>query len=289
MIPPSDRGDLIRRLRFTFGTADYAEIDQLIAALREKDNFEQLCEEFFQGCRIDSAGRLLPSGFFAGGNEHKSASLHYAMYEILGRAPDTFLLKHRVSRVKLRRGNSRKAGRLPRGIFSLPRLEVLSAPENGLRDIPDEAAGARSLKLLDLSSNHLTEFPAVLFELTGLAALNLSFNALTSIPRGLGRLGSLRVLTLRGNRIIELPGDWHRLQYLRKLDLSMNRLSELPDSIRTLTSLQELKVSYNDLPASTEAAWEKAVHAGGSAWAAQGSLNFGGLGQLNETRRHRLG
>ena len=274
MIQPSTRRDLIERLRFTFITADYKEIDLIIASLREKENFERLCEEFFHGCRIDSGGYLVPSGFFS--DDSGSASLLYAMYELLGRSPDTFLLKHRVSRVKLIRRNLSGHFRLPRGLFLLPRLEVLSVRGIGISRLPDDVTWTRRLHVLDLSSNRFTDFPGAILKLTRLLALNLSFNALKILPEELGRLRRLRVLSLRANRLTELPEDWHRFQYLRKLDLSMNRLTELPDSLMTLVSLRDLKLSYNDLSASVEALWEERVRNRENADGVRGSLDIGG-------------
>jgi hypothetical protein len=264
------RRDLIERLRYTFITADYRELDALIAGLYVKDNFEELCEEFFQGCSIDSGGYLVPSGFFH--DPSGSASLIYAMYELLGHSPETFLLKHRVTRVKFVRKNLSGNFRLPRSLFLLPRLEALIIRGIGISRLPDNIAAAGNLRILDLGSNRFTDFPEKILKLSRLSVLNMSYNRLTALPDGIGRLKRLRILNIRGNQLVSLPSDWHRLQNLRTLDLSMNRLQSVPDSLRTLVALKEMHLAYNELPASEEALWEKRAREESN----QGSLGFGG-------------
>ena len=140
MITSSSRRDLIDRLRYTFINADYKEIDVLIAGLQNKSNYEELCEEFFQGCSIDSRGYLVPSGFFS--DNAGTVSLLYAMYELLGCSPDTFLLKHRVTRVKFIGKDLTGYFRIPRGLFSLPRIEALIVRGIGISRLPDNVHAA---------------------------------------------------------------------------------------------------------------------------------------------------
>jgi len=264
----SSRKDLIDRLRYTFITADYNEIDALIAGLQTKRNFEELCIEFFHGCRIDSSGQLIPSGFFA--DDSRSTSLQYAMYGILGRSPDTFLLKHRVTLAKFTRVRNGDSFKLSDGLGLLPRLETLIIRGIGITRLPESIRLAKSLRKLDLSFNQFTRFPAIVLRLPGLAVLNLAHNELTALPKALGRIKRLRILNLKGNRIETIMADWHRLQNLRVLDLSMNRIKAVPDALRTMVSLHELRLSYNNLPASEEAAWERRV------MEKHGSLGIGG-------------
>jgi len=271
MTSSSHRRELIERLRYTFITADYGEIDVLIAGLLDKGNYEELCEEFFQGCSIDSRGNLVPSGFFS--DTAGSASLLYAMYELLGRSPETFLLKHRVTRVTFRKKDLTGNFRLPRGLFLLPRIEALIVRGIGISRLPDNVHTARTLRILDLGSNRFNKFPDIVLKLPNLSALNLSYNSLTAIPDGIGRLKRLRILNLKGNRLFEIPKDWHRLQNLRTLDLSLNRLESVPDSLRTIVALKDLRLSYNDLSAIEEARWEKMAREDNRG--DQGSLGIG--------------
>jgi hypothetical protein len=273
MISPSSRRDLVERLRYTFITAEYAEIDELIAGLRQKPNYEELCEEFFVGCRIDSKGYLLPGGFFS--DIDGSFSLLYAMYELLGHSPDAFLLKHRVTRVKFLRKDLSGSFRLPRGLFLIPNLEVLVIRGIGITRLPEAVSLARGLRVLDFARNRISVFPETVFKLPRLSALNLSYNRLKRLPDGIGRLKRLRILNLRGNELTELPAEWHRLQNLRSLDLSMNRISEVPGSLRTLTSLEKLRLEYNDLEAGVEARWESDASGGFGGENRQGSLGIG--------------
>ncbi len=268
----SSRRDLVDRLRYTFITTDYAEIDILIAGLRRKGNFEYLCDEFFYSCHIDSRGYLVPSGFFH--DDSGSASLLYAMYELLGSAPDTFLLKHRVTRAKFVRKNLSGTFRLPGGLFRLPRLEALYVRGIGISRLPEDAASAPMLKILDLTGNRFSVFPGPVLKMTRLSALNLSYNTLDSLPDGMGRLKKLKILNLRGNRIEKLPDHWHRLQSLHTVDLSMNRISRVPDTLRNPVSLSRLNLAYNNLTASEEAFWQK--RAAEQASSGQGSLGIGG-------------
>jgi len=253
----SSRKDLIDRLRYTFIAADYDEIDALIAGLQAKKNFEGLCIEFFHGCRIDSSGQLIPSGFFA--DESRSTSLQYAMYGILGRSPDTFLLKHRVTQAKFTRAKHGDSFKLSDGLGFLPRLEILVVRGIGITRLPESIGLAKSLRILDLSFNQFTRFPEIVLRIPRLAVLNLSYNKLTSLPQALGRIKRLRILNLKGNKIQTIMADWHRLQNLQILDFSMNRIQDVPDSLRTMVSLRELRLSYNNLPAAEEAAWEQHV------------------------------
>ena len=264
----SNRRELIDRLRYTFISADFEEIDVLIGALSRKDNFEELCEEFFQGCSIDTGGYLIPSGFFY--ENSGSASLLYAMYEVLGRSPETFLLKHRVTRVKLQKKDLSGNFRIPRGIFMLPRLEAFAVRGIGISRLPGNIGSAENLKILDLGSNRFSRFPKQILKLKKITVLNLSYNRLSLLPDEIVRLKGLRILNIKGNLLSEIPSDWHRLQNLRTLDLSMNRLRKVPESLRTLAALKELRLSYNELPARVEAQWEKSVREEGL----NGSLEF---------------
>ena len=255
MTSASNHQELVDRLRYTFITAEYDEIDTLIAGLRQKANFESLCEEFFQGCQIDSRGSIVPKGFFAPPPD--SVTLLYAMYQLLGSAPYTFLLKHRVSRVRILRKDVSGHFKLPNGLLQLPNLKVLIIRGMALRQLPEALSEASSLRILDLSGNMFTHFPSVILKLSHLSALNLAYNSIEAVPDSINRLKSLRILSLQGNKVAKLPVEWHRLQFLRKLDLSMNRVSTVPNSLLTIVSLQDLKLSYNELPASAEAEWGK--------------------------------
>lgn len=273
MISPSSRRDLVERLRYTFITAEYAEIDILIAGLRNKPNYGDLCEEFFLGCHIDSKGYLIPAGFFS--DIEGSFSLLYAMYELLGNAPDTFLLKHRVTRVKFLRKDLTGNFRLPRGLFLIPNLEVLIIRGIGISRLPEAISMAKGLRVLDFARNKITIFPEAIFKLSRLSALNLSYNSIKRLPQGISRLKRLRILNLKGNELTELPPEWHRLQSLRSLDLSMNRISDVPESLRTLTSLEKLRLEYNNLEADVEAHWESDATSGFGNEKRQGSLGIG--------------
>jgi hypothetical protein len=254
MAPILGRRELVARLRYTFITASFGEIDELIAVLRRKDNFEELCEEFFFGCSIDRNGRLIPRGFFEDPDGH--ASLTYALYEILGNAPKDFLLKHRVSRVVFSRSELSGTFRLPKALFSLPRLESMSVVGIGISRLPKEVTQCRSLRFVDLRGNRFEEFPEVLTRMGKLVVLNMAYNRLTSLPAAIGRLKKLKVLNLMGNALTTLPDGFHRFQDLRRLNLSMNRLDSLPVALGTLTALTDLKVSYNLMGAEDEAFWE---------------------------------
>ncbi len=272
MTSASNRQELVDRLRYTFITADYDEIDALIAGLRQKANFESLCEEFFQGCQIDSRGSIVPKGFFTA--TPNSVTLLYAMYQLLGSAPYTFLLKHRVSRVRILRKDCKGHFKFPNGLFKLPNLKILIIRNMALKQLPAALSEVSNLCVLDLSGNMFTHFPDAILKLSRLSALNLSYNSIKVLPDSISRLKSLRIFSLQGNKVTKLPAEWHRLQFLRKLDLSMNRITTVPNSLLTIVSLQDIKLSYNDLPASTEAEWEKKIHEAEHRDGIQGSLEL---------------
>jgi len=251
------RSELIDRLQYTFAHGSYEEIDALVAALHSKGNFEELCEEFFRGCSIADNGYLVPAGFFS--DEDGSASLQYAMYELLARSPDTFLLRHRVTRVKFIRSRLNGTFRLPPKLFSLPRLQALIVRNMKLDRLPAIVEVNKVVTVVDLEANEIGIFPDALLWLPNLSILNLSYNRIEALPTALCRLRRLRVLNLKGNVIESIPEDWHRMQNLRILDLSMNRLKLVPNSLCTLGALKDLRLSFNDLPASIEAYWEKNI------------------------------
>jgi len=251
------RSELIDRLQYTFIQGTYREIDALIAALHDKSNFENICEELFQGCSITDNGYLVPAGFFS--DEDGSASLQYVMYELLGSSPDTFLLKHRVTRVKFIRSRLSGMFRFPPKLFLLPCLQALIVRDMGIDRLPTITSVNRTITTVDLEGNKIRVFPDELFCLPNLSILNLSYNRVEKVPATLCRLKELRVLSLKGNIIREIPEDWHRMQELRILDLSMNRLEVVPDSLRTLGALRNLRLSFNNFPASIEAYWERSI------------------------------
>jgi len=255
MISSSSRSELIERLKYTFITAGYEEIDVLIEALSMKDNFEELCLEFFSGCKIEPDGRITPTGFFyePGG----SASLIYSMYEILARTPDTFKLKYGVRKIKFYKKSLSGNFRIPESIFYLPSLEYLSIRGIGITRMPAKTSAAGNLKVLDLALNKISIFPEGILKLKKLSVLNLSYNRLVSVPEGIKNLSSLEILNLSANNITGLPDGLQKLNNLRIMDVSMNKLEKLPGSLKNISSIREIRAAYNNLTAAEEAEWEK--------------------------------
>ena len=252
MTNPSKREDIVERLRYTFMNADAAEIDVLVGGLKNKENHETLCNEFFQNCHVDAKGNFVPGGFFS--NAGHNASLMYAMYELLGTAPESLALKQAVKRVQILRRHFTGAFYLPKGLFLLPGLEVLILREMGLFFLPDAVEKAANLRILDLVGNKFFRIPSSILRLSKLTALNLSFNAIHSLPENLNQLSSLKFLSLSGNKITQLPEGWNAMTSLNMLDMSMNRISRIPESLCGLKGLKKINFDYNDLSAADEAA-----------------------------------
>ena len=251
------RKDLMERLRYTFMTSRFEEIDVLIDGLKKKDNFPDLCEELFAECRISEKGELVMGGFF--GNSNGNSSLHYAMYEILGTAPNDFLLKSRVTTVSLIRSTLKGRFRLPRALFALPDLKQLIIKGIGISRLPQSVKGASMLESLDLSSNRFIRVPDSVCGLKRLKSLNMAFNLIDSLQNNISGMYALTSLNLSGNKLGSLPEEIGLLYNLQKLNLSMNVLQSLPECISNLPSLRHMQVSFNAMPASREVYWENQV------------------------------
>ena len=252
-----ERDDLLERLRYTFSVGSYEEIDPLLDALAAKPHIRDLTEEFFAGSSIGERGDLVPGPFFR--SDEYPAGLLYAMYNLLGFAPDTFLLKHRVSRVMLDRRTFKGPFRIPRGLFRLPHLQYLYLTGIGLSRLPADLGRCRHLLVLGLRGNRLKSLPESVLALHRLALLDLSGNRLTSLPPAIQRLTALRILNLQANGLTSLPPEVGRLRHLRKLNVSMNALKKLPEGLVNLPELTELRAAFNDMEARWEATWELGV------------------------------
>lgn len=107
---------------------------------------------------------------------------------------------------------------------------------NNLSIIPKTIYHLQSLKILSLSMNNLTVIPDEIGQLTNLTHLFLYSNKLQIIPNTIGQLTSLVGLYLNNNLLELLPDTIGNLTCLLFLDIHMNPLKKIPNTIKGCSS-----------------------------------------------------
>jgi hypothetical protein len=155
--------------------------------------------------------------------------------------------------VRLRLGNNRIAGTIPKEIGGLGILNFLDLSSNRLSGpVPDEIGNCTELQMIDLSNNILQgPLPNSLSSLTGLQVLDASTNQFTGqIPASFGRLLSLNKLILSRNSFSgSIPLSLGLSSSLQLLDLSSNGLTgSIPMELGHIETLEiTLNLSSNGL------------------------------------------
>jgi len=253
-MPDQKRKELFKRLKYTLFTAKYPEVDEILQTLIMKENVAELYHDFFSKTRVNNHGEIEYKGFFD--SEIPSASLDYAMYNLLGWAPDSFLLKHQIKRVSITRGvGVSEEYSIPSGLFLLPQLESLQLSGMGLIHLPSLSANCSSLKYLDLSRNQISFIPPSFLRFSQLKSLNLEYNHLDQLPPLANRLLSLQKINLRGNQFQTFPASLQNLKKLNYINLSCNKIQEIPKSIREMKNLEHLHLAYNAMDGKEESSW----------------------------------
>jgi len=146
----------------------------------------------------------------------------------------------------------------PKGIENLRMLNVLIAPSNRLKYLPDSIIeNLQYLRTLDLSSNELKRLSKNIGKLKNLEELYIKRNKLEELPESIGELENLRVLNVDFNNLNSLPESVGRLKNLRILYIAGNNIEKLPKSLENLENLKELYVGGNPLDESSRKLLEK--------------------------------
>lgn len=249
------RKEIFERLKYTILTSTYEDVDEMLRTLIMKENVAELYQELFQGCEPDQKGELVPGGFFEA--PFPSATLEYAMYNLLGWAPQSFLLKHKIRRIAIKGRLGVSSGfRIPPGIFQLPMVEEIHISNMGISELPVLSSNCPSLKYLNLSRNNLRFLPGQFLRFSRLKTLDLSYNQLSGFPAAGKGLQSLENLHLQANRFSRFPRELLVLKKIRRLDISMNYLEEIESGITELGDLQNLHLAFNQLTPKEEIQWE---------------------------------
>eukprot|EP00760_Papus_ankaliazontas_P025360 PhM_4_TR2667/c0_g1_i1/m.71706 len=94
---------------------------------------------------------------------------------------------------------------LPREVYSMVTLRVLSSQLNGMTSLDNAFAGMSRLVKLSLTRNALTVIPSSVGQLTQLEHLDLSRNDISELPSELGGLKNLRIANFDHNKLKAIP------------------------------------------------------------------------------------
>lgn len=145
-------------------------------------------------------------------------------------------------------------GPIPKDLFNMASLQVLSLPFNQLSGILDGTLITKLLNLtiLDLSTNSLSgELPASISRMPFLEQLILHDNQLIgALPPELAKCTKLKILNLRFNSFNGSLAaiNFSSLSNLNMLDLGNNNFTgDIPASLYSLKSLKALRLARNSL------------------------------------------
>ncbi len=144
---------------------------------------------------------------------------------------------------------------IPKEIWNLTNLEMLSLDWNQITEIPKEIWNLTKLSLLDLEWNQITEIPKEIWNLTNLEWLCLRWNKLTEIPKEIWNFTNLKWLYLEWNKLTEIPKEIWNLTNLKWLNLEWNQITEIPKEIWNLTNLEVLYLYWNKLTEIPQEIW----------------------------------
>lgn len=139
--------------------------------------------------------------------------------------------------------------KLPEDIGSLSNLEYLLVDGNHLETVPASIGQLENLQCLDLALQEcgLKHLPEEISGLRSLTDLHLSENSLQNLPDGIKNLKSLLIFKVDNNFLSDLNSNIGGCTSLQELVLTSNRLTELPASISNLLDLRTLNVDSNML------------------------------------------
>lgn len=154
--------------------------------------------------------------------------------------------------IRIQFGKNNITGKLPRSIYFLDKLEILSIEGNPLSGvIPSTIGYCKNLKSIDLKDNNLeNRIPSSIGFLENLTHLCLGNNQLAGvIPASIGNCTELMRLEIPGNQISgEIPKEIGKLNKMVTFDACWNNLSGcIPAELGACESLRYCRLNDNDL------------------------------------------
>ncbi len=169
--------------------------------------------------------------------------------------------------------SGRGISEIPKEIYELNQIKILSLDRNDIWEIPDDIKKLTSLEVLDLSHNQLVIIPKVLDELPNLKFIETVGNPVKGsgiMPKVVSltkeveeRIQAVKskrkdVLNLAGCGLTVIPKEVFELKNLKSLILGKsyeanenvkhrNFITDIPEAIQQLTSLEILDLSGNAL------------------------------------------
>lgn len=138
-------------------------------------------------------------------------------------------------------------GVLPPSIGRFTNLESLDLAFKGIKELPEEVANLKKLKILILGGNPIDIFPNVISNLYNLEELLLGKCNISKIPDNIVNLRSLKILHLINVNFNDFPIAITHIPNLIELNLQDNQISSIPLNIKNLKTIETLTLFNNPI------------------------------------------
>ena len=117
---------------------------------------------------------------------------------------------------------------IPKEVFKLNRLELLSIYVEDLTELPKEIGNLNNLEWLTIECPNLKELPKEIGNLNNLKSLTIECSNLKELPKEIGNLNNLERLTIECHNLKELPKEiWNLSEFKVEFDIKNNNNKEL--------------------------------------------------------------
>ena len=127
---------------------------------------------------------------------------------------------------------------IPKEVFKLNRLELLSIYVEDLTELPKEIGNLNNLEWLTIECPNLKELPKEIGNLNNLKWLTIKCPNLKELPKEIWNLTNLENLTIECSNLKELPKEIGNLNNLKSLTIECSNLKELPKEIWNLSEFE---------------------------------------------------